>query len=252
MGGVIRQISILADHLSRRGHEVSLVALYPLDEKWRFVWKLPPVEVAALLPKKPAVALAPMELARATIELRRFLKRKKIEILYAYEGNVARFIAWLVALGLCDTKVVWGVQGAGQRNIREDYDWKLALPFYMCKWISGFIPALISNSEAGYRDRKERGYRCPTQLFIDNGFDVDRFKPDPAARARVRSEWEIKNEYLIGVVGRIAPSKGLPTFLKAAALIAEKRKDVRFACVGSGAPDYLAKLRRQAEDLRNR
>jgi glycosyltransferase involved in cell wall biosynthesis len=199
--------------------------------------------------KKPAVALAPMELARATVELRRFLKRKEIEILYAYEGNVARFIAWVVALGLRDTKVVWGVQGAGQRNIREDYDWKLALPFYMCKWISGFVPALISNSEAGYRDRKERGYRCTTQLFIDNGFDVDRFKPDPAARARVRSEWKIENEYLIGVVGRIAPSKGLPTFLKAAALIAEKRKDVRFACVGSGAPDYLAKLRRQAADL---
>ena len=249
MGGVIRQISLLADHLSRRGHEVSLVALYPLDEKWRFVWKLPSVEVVTLLPKKPSVALAPMELAGATLALRNFLRRKNVQILYAYEGNIARFTAWLASIGLHETSLAWGVQGAGQRNIREDYDWKLALPFYMCKWISGFVPALISNSEAGYHDRKERGYRCATQLFIDNGFEADRFKPDPAARARARSQWKIENEYLIGVVGRIAPSKGIPTFLRAAALIAEKRKDVRFACIGSGAPDYVAKLRRQAEEL---
>src|SRR5437762_2189031 len=156
MGGVIRQISILADGLGRRGHEVSLVALYPLDQKWRFVWKAPTVEVETLLPKKPSVALAPVELAYATLQLRSFLKREKIQILYAYEGNVARFMAWLADLGLAETKLVWGIQGAGQRNIREEYDWKLALPFYMCKWVSGSVPALISNSEAGYRDRKER------------------------------------------------------------------------------------------------
>jgi glycosyltransferase involved in cell wall biosynthesis len=249
MGGVMRQISILAGGLSRRGHDISVLALYPVDEKWRLVWNLPTVEVSTLMAKKPSVAKAPAELAGAAIALRKFLQREKTQILYAYEGNVARFIAWLASVGLAETKLVWGVQGAGQRNIREDYDWKLALPFYICKWISGFVPALISNSEAGYRDRKDRGYRCPRQLFIDNGFEVDRFKPDAEGRARVREEWNIGNEYLIGVVGRVAPSKGIPNFLKAAALLRQKRTDVRFACVGSGAPEYIRKLRRLAEEL---
>jgi len=155
----------------------------------------------------------------------------------------------LAAVGRSTTIVVWGAQGAGQRHVREEYDWKLALPAYLSKLVSGLVPALISNSEAGYRDRKEAGYRCATQLFIDNGFDVERFKPDPVARARLRAELKVENEYMIGVVGRIAPSKGIPTFLKAAALLAERRKDVRFACIGSGAPRYTATLRRQAEEL---
>jgi glycosyltransferase involved in cell wall biosynthesis len=249
MGGVIRQISILADHLSRRGHEISILALYPVDQNWKFIWELSSIEVSSLLLEKPSVALAPIELARATLNLRSLLKKRKIQILYSYEGNIARFLGWLATLRLPETKVVWGVQGAGQRNIREDYDWKLALPFYLCKWVSGFVPALISNSEAGYNDRREKGYRCATQLFIDNGFDVDEFKPDPQSRARVRSEWNLQNEYLIGVVGRIAPSKGLPTFLKAAALVAQQRKDVRFICIGSGSPDYLRQLRLLAQTL---
>lgn len=249
MGGVIRQISILADHLSRRGHEIFISALYPVDQNWRFVWDLSSIEVSSLLLTKPSLALAPIELARATLNLRSLLKKRKIQILYSYEGNIARFIGWIATLGLPETKLVWGVQGAGQRNIREDYDWKLSLPFYLCKWVSGFVPALISNSEAGYIDRRERGYRCATQLFIDNGFDVEEFKPDPQSRARVRSEWKLQDEYLIGVVGRVAPSKGLPTFLKAAALVAQQRKDVRFVCVGSGAPDYLRELQLLTQTL---
>jgi glycosyltransferase involved in cell wall biosynthesis len=249
MGGVMRQISILAGHLSRRGHEISILALYPVDQNWRFVWDLSSIEVSSLLLTKPSVALAPIELARATLELRSALKKKKIQILYGYEGNIARFIGWLATLRLPETKLVWGIQGAGQRNIREEYDWKLSLPFYLCKWVSGFVPAMISNSEAGYNDRRERGYRCATQLFIDNGFDVEKFKPNPESRARVRSEWKLQDEYLIGVVGRVAPSKGLPTFLKAAALVAQQRKDVRFACIGSGAPDYLRELRLLTQTL---
>jgi glycosyltransferase involved in cell wall biosynthesis len=249
MGGVVRQISFLADGLSCRGHEVSVLALYPVDERWRLAWKSASVEVSTLIAKKPSVALAPLELTQATLALRSFSKRKKIEILYGFEGNIARFVAWLAAAGLQETKVVWGGQGAGQRKIREDYDWKLALPAYMCKCVSGFVPALISNSEAGYNDRKEMGFRCATQLFIYNGFDAERFKPDPAGRARVRAEWNINNDNVIGVVGRMAPSKGIPTFLKAAALLTRKRGDVRFACIGSGTADYVGKLRLLAEEL---
>jgi len=80
MGGVMRQIAILAKGLTRRGHDVSVLALYPVDDKWRIVWDLP-LEVSTLLAGKPHIVLAPAELATATARLRSFLKQRDIQIL---------------------------------------------------------------------------------------------------------------------------------------------------------------------------
>jgi glycosyltransferase involved in cell wall biosynthesis len=95
---------------------------------------------------------------------------------------------------------------------------------------------MISNSEAGLIGRNTGGYRFSKRLIINNGFDTDEFKPDSQARIRLRSQWKIKNEALIGIVGRLFVSKGHRIFLEAAALLWKERTDVRFVIVGDG-PD---------------
>jgi len=224
---------MLADHLGRRGHEVSVLALYPLDEDWNLLWKRD-FEIRILLQKPPGALSAGIELMKATSALNSLVKKKDVEILYTFQGSIARFVAWLATRGMADTRLIWGIRGTIRGDGRSG--WKVSLPFHLCKWVSGSIPLMIANSESGYANAKTSGYRCSKHLVINNGFDTDEFKPDRAARIRVRSEWKIKNETLIGIVARLSVVKGLPIFLEAAALLCKERTDLRFVIVGDG-PD---------------
>jgi glycosyltransferase involved in cell wall biosynthesis len=96
----------------------------------------------------------------------------------------------------------------------------------------------------------KEGYVKGRLAVVSNGIDTDRFRPDEAARMRVRSSWNVSDrELLIGMVGRLDPQKDHPTFLKAAAIIASRNSAVRFACVGDGPTQYREHLIRFAQEL---
>lgn len=247
MGGVVRQLSILSDRLVCRGHKVSVAALYATDHNWKLLWKTDSIQVRAFLLHPPTGVLsAGIELTKATFELRSLLKRENIQILYGYQGHTARFIAWLATRRLPNTKLVWGIRGSISLYRNE---WKVALPFHLCKWVSASVPLMIANSEAGCTYRKARGYRCQKQLVITNGFDTEKFKPDPEARLKVRTEWGLEKEELIGLVGRLVSSKGHRIFLETAALLAKERADVRFIIIGEGSSTYKRQLELLSQEL---
>jgi len=178
------------------------------------------------------------------------IKKEDIQVLYGFQGNIARLIAWFATRGIANTKLIWGVQGSGQGNTLSSINWKVSLPSYLCKLVSASVPLMISGSEAGYISRKAKGYSCPKQIVILNGIDVDRFGPDPQARVRMRWEFGVvEDDKLIGRVGRLAPEKGYPNFLEAAALLAKERKDVRFVIVGDGPNSYRRHLQLLSKDL---
>ena len=251
IGGVVRQLSILTDHLARRGHDVSVVALYTTDQNWELIWKIDSIQVKSFLLQPSTGALSTgLQLTKATALLRNLIKREDIQVLYSYQGDIARFISWLATRGIPNTKLIWGIQGSGQRTTLSNNNWKVSLPFYLCKFASPSVPLMISGSEAGYNSRKAKGYSCPKQIVIFNGIDVDRFRPDPQARIQMRSELgALENEKLIGQVGRLDPVKGYPNFLEAAALLAKERKDVRFVIVGDGPDTYREQLRLLSQEL---
>ena len=251
IGGVVRQLSILTDHLASRGHDISVVALYTTDQNWKLIWKLESIDIRSLLLNKPTGVLAAgIELIKATLELRSLLKRENIQILYGYLGHTARFIAWLATRGMPNTKLIWGTRTSGDNTDLYPRNWKVSFLFNLCKWGSASVPLMISNSEAGYAYRKAKGYGCQKHLVITNGFDVEKFKPDPQARVRMRSELgALENEKLIGRVGRLDPMKGYPDFLEAAALLAKERKDVRFVIAGDGPDTYRRQLQLLSQEL---
>ena len=70
-------------------------------------------------------------------------------------------------------------------------------------------------------------------VTIHNGVDAERFRPDPAARARLRGELGYAGEHLVvGIVGRVTPSKGHREFVDMAALLAASHPRARFLVVG--------------------
>lgn len=81
----------------------------------------------------------------------------------------------------------------------------------------------------------ERGVSSQKLTIIYNGIDTDYFSPAGIdTRERIRAEFLRGSEqYIVGMMGRLHVSKGIETFLHAAALIRKERRDVRFLIVGT-------------------
>lgn len=76
-----------------------------------------------------------------------------------------------------------------------------------------------------------RGFLKPDRhKVVGNGIDLQRFRFDPAGRARLRAQWGVhEDELLVGTVGRRVREKGLVEYAQVAQFLG---KPVRFVWVG--------------------
>jgi glycosyltransferase involved in cell wall biosynthesis len=90
------------------------------------------------------------------------------------------------------------------------------------------------------------GYRGRPHAVIAPGVDVERFRPDPEARRRIRRElgWADEGDPVIGYLGRFVEEKGLQVLTTA---LSRTERDWRALFVGGG-PDE-PKLRPWADDF---
>jgi glycosyltransferase involved in cell wall biosynthesis len=88
-------------------------------------------------------------------------------------------------------------------------------------------------------------------LEIPSMVDLSEF--DPADRAGVRRELGVPERTpLIGLVGRFERRKRVEDFIRAAAMVSERRPEARFVIIGGPAanmPEYAEELRALARDL---
>lgn len=95
--------------------------------------------------------------------------------------------------------------------------------------------AIIVNSQAGKEFHENLGYRSRRWHVIPNGFDLEQFHPDDAARWRVREQLGVaESAPLIGLVARFDPSKGHRTFVSAAAILTKSHPTCSFVLAGRG------------------
>ncbi|MBA3442751.1 MAG: glycosyltransferase [Pyrinomonadaceae bacterium] len=168
------------------------------------------------------------------------------QIVHGYIGEANVFS--LLAGRLAGAKVVWGVRASNMDLSR--YNWLFTLTFRLECFFSRFADLIIVNSTAGRAYHLAHGFPADKMVVIHNGIDTERFKPDREAGAKVRTEWGVsKDTILIGLIGRLDPMKDHPTFLRAAALMCEDRRDVRFVCVGNGQEDYVRQMQQLTRKL---
>jgi glycosyltransferase involved in cell wall biosynthesis len=79
------------------------------------------------------------------------------------------------------------------------------------------------------------GYPKSKTVVVPNGFDLEQFRPSRRSYEIVRAELGLApSERIIGLVARYHPMKDHLTFLKAAALVAQREMRVSFLLVGRG------------------
>jgi glycosyltransferase involved in cell wall biosynthesis len=130
--------------------------------------------------------------------------------------------------------VIWGVHATDLGSLRSS--WKTRIVRRINAALSYRLPLRIvmaaHSSAALYA---QLGFSTAKMLVIPNGVDPERFRPDPAARARLRAEWGVgREELLLGCVARWDPLKDHETLLLALQRLMLHRRAFRCVLVGTG------------------
>jgi glycosyltransferase involved in cell wall biosynthesis len=141
---------------------------------------------------------------------------------------------------------VWSVRSSNLDLGR--YDWTHRLGYRIERALANLPDLIIANSNAGRNFAAARGFPARRITVIANGINTDRFRPNASFRAKQRRAWRIGNDtILVGCLARLDPMKDHPTFIRAGALVADSRENIRLVCVGNG-PE-LGRLRALAVEL---
>ncbi|WP_422393005.1 Putative glycosyltransferase EpsD [Moorella humiferrea] len=83
----------------------------------------------------------------------------------------------------------------------------------------------------------------PKIRFVPNGVDIERFRPNPEARVRLRRELNVDNAFVWLAVGRFEEAKDYPNMLRAFAKVLRSGKNAILLIAGQGT------LKDEAESL---
>ena len=90
--------------------------------------------------------------------------------------------------------------------------------------LSGWPDLVIANSQSGLDFHLAQGYRPRLTEVIPNGVDTEKFRPDAADRAALRTELGLPEHAVVAIhVARLNPMKDHATFLKAMATLPQMR-----------------------------
>ncbi len=178
---------------------------------------------------------------RALWRLRRVLGRFGPAVVqgWMYHGNLA---ATLACWGLRPApRVLWNI-----RHALHDLAGEAPLTrrvIGLSARLSGRPAAIVYNAEVSRRQHEAVGYAGAHARVLPNGFDLDRFRPAPEARAGLRRDLGLPPDApLVGLVARYHEVKGHDVFLEAMALARRSLPDLHGVCVGRGVTEEQSGL----------
>lgn len=220
-GGAERQLIQLAEGLAQRDHDVHVVTFRGTPS-------------VSLLSERVAVTSLGKggrgDVARFLARLFRVAATFEPDVIHGFLP-LPNTLATLVAPFVSRSKVVWGIRAS--RLDLAGHEWGSRVVFQGSRLLATAADLVIANSEAGVRYLTAAGYPRDRLVVVPNGIDTDRFRPDPSARSRQRSQWGLLDEEIVvGLVGRVTPAKDHDTFLRAVAQARTVLPRLRAVCIG--------------------
>lgn len=113
---------------------------------------------------------------------------------------------------------------------------------------------IIYNARSAASDHERLlGYPKEKRVILDNGFDLDAFRPDPQANSRMKARLGLPDgALLIGRIARRHPMKDVPSLLHAFEHLAESDERLHLVLVGRGMALQDADFQALISELRHR
>lgn len=233
-GGAEIMLLKLLSRLDRRRFRPSVISLMGMGEIGPRIVDLDiPVHTVGLRPGAPN----PLRLRRL-VRLLRQLEPDVVDT-WMYHADLLGGVAARIAG--C-RRVVWGLHNTDLSRSGSKRSTRLVVR--VCALLSGAVPAAILSCSVRAREVHERlGYQAEKFHVIPNGYDIEQFNVDPAARASVRAELGLAPDApLVGLVARYHPQKNHLGFVQAAALVLQQLPQVHFLLAGAGVDRANAAL----------
>lgn len=234
-GGAEAMLLKLLQHLDRTRFQPTVISLVGMGEVGPRIAALGvPVHVVGM--RRGGVP-HPLALYRVAQLLRQF--RPDVVHTWMYHADLLGGLA--ARLAGCP-RVIWCLR---QSNLSKSENKRSTLwVAKACALLSGAVPAqILSCSVRAKAVHADLGYRGDKIHVIPNGFELDRFQPNAAARASVRAELGLPaNAPLVGLVARYDSQKNHAGFVQAAAQVAAQLPQVHFVLAGAGVDAANAAL----------
>jgi sugar transferase (PEP-CTERM/EpsH1 system associated) len=175
--------------------------------------------------------------------LARLFRRTKVDLVHSHTWGT--FLYSVLAARLTGTAIIHGEHGKNMFELTEHNPAKT----WARRLLGPRVNRMVTVSDDLRREWIER-YRIPERkiVWIPNGVDVTRFRPDPADRAAARRHFGLpESGFMIGSVGRLDPIKNYRLLIDAARIVLAKQEQVAFTVLGDGPCQQ--ELERQAADL---
>ncbi len=170
-------------------------------------------------------------LITAPIRLGARLRELRPDIVQGWllQGNLAATVG--TSLGWLRAPVLWNVRWTLYDVASERLSTRTLLR------VSGRLARqprrIIFNSQVAVSQHAIIGFPADRARVIPNGFDIEHFRPDAAARTAVRRELDIPADAeVVGMVARYHPMKDHAMSLRAAARLVERRPNAMFVYAG--------------------
>jgi glycosyltransferase involved in cell wall biosynthesis len=229
LGGAERTALRLAALLPRYGYRPSILT-FSVDPE-SAAWKSPPCPIYLL----PIQRTYDLTAVRAALDLRRFLKQQKVQIVNTFFES-SDLWAGFITKTMSDAKLVWARRDMGILRARKH---NLAY-----RLMANVPDAVFAVSEQVRRHCIEVDGIDPARVqTIYNGLDLADW--DTASRPA-----KAPGQFLVTAVGHIRRVKGHDLFIKAAAAIVPRFPHVSFSIAGDVLePAYFAELQALIRDL---
>lgn len=163
-------------------------------------------------------------IAAAIWKLRKLIKKRKVDLIHTDSPRTTLYAS--IISRWTGRPLIWHVRvSTGE-------------PYFYERFLYSLSSKIIAVSEAC--QKRFIGFPGANQKVrvIYNGVDTQEFNPE-IDRQAFREEIKIgKEEILVGMVGRVSPSKGCEDFLNAARQVVDKNSKIKFVIVGKGEDDY--------------
>lgn len=147
----------------------------------------------------------------------------------------ADFLGSLIGRMFGDQRIVWNIQ---QSQLCAETSKPVTR--FLNRFLAGrseqWADRIISCSKVAVDLHAKQGYARDKMVWICNGAETDRYRPDEEAGMALRRELGIpEGAKVVGMAGRYNPQKDYGNFFAAAKLLAARMPDVHFVACGAGA-----------------